>query len=131
MQTSSKNYRKHLSGIVLSFTLSGCALSNVDLTGDWVIQSSVGGEIPITVYCSLIQTGQALSGTCTPEMENAESSELTGSVDGNSASWGYDVVFNGNPGTVRFDADTFSNSAMSGILNLSGTEAEFTALRPE
>ena len=115
--------------VIITWAFAGCALQNiVNLSGDWVISSSVGGQIPITVYCTLVQSGRSLSGTCTPEMENPESSALTGSVSASSAQWGYDVVFNGNPGTVSFEADTISTSAMSGTLDLSGTTADVTAV---
>lgn len=100
-----------------------------DLSGNWQIQSSVGGEIPITVNCTLIQEGADLSGTCTPVMENPQPSELAGTVEGNTASWGYDVVFNGNPGRVDFMADELSGTTMKGTLSLSGTEAPFEAVK--
>lgn len=100
-----------------------------DIGGTWVISSSVGGQIPITVHCTLVQSGSALTGSCTPEMENPEASELMGGVDGTSASWGYDVVFNGNPGRVDFTATSVAGDALAGTLSLSGTEAPFTAVR--
>jgi hypothetical protein len=109
--------------------LASCATLPPNLTGDWEIESSVGGTIPITVNCSLVQTGNALSGTCTPVMENPESAEIIGSVAGSTASWGYDVVFNGNPGTVEFTAESISNSEIAGELMLSGSPAPFTASR--
>lgn len=124
--------RQWIVTVIMAMTLAGCvSFSSVDLTGDWTISSSVGGEIPITVYCTLVQTGRALSGTCTPEMENPESSDLIGAISGSSAEWGYDVFFNNAPGTVHFDADAISQSDMSGTLNLSGTEAPFTAIRSD
>jgi len=105
------------------------AQKGLDLTGDWVIQSSVGGQIPITVNCALIQKESAISGTCTPVMDNPEASEVNGSIEGDFAGWGYDVVFNGNPGRVDFVADTVSSDLLSGTLSLSGTEAPFEAIR--
>ena len=100
-----------------------------DLTGNWEIHSSVGGRIPITVNCALVQEGATLSGTCTPVMENPEPAALTGSVSVDNAQWGYEVVFNGNPGTVAFQADVVTADGMLGTLNLSGTEAPFAAIR--
>lgn len=100
-----------------------------DLSGDWVIASSVGGRIPITVYCSMEQLGSVLSGTCTPEMENPEASAISGTVGPMSAVWGYDVVFNDNPGRIDFTATTLSNEMLEGSLSLSGTVAPFTATR--
>lgn len=101
----------------------------VDISGDWIIDSSVGGRTPIKVYCTLEQEDDRLSGECTPEMENAEAAKLAGKINGDTAEWGYDVVFNGNPGRVDFMADFISSDKISGTLSLSGTEAPFTATR--
>jgi len=99
------------------------------ISGDWIIASSVGGQTPIMVYCTLAQSGAVLSGTCTPEMANAEPSALRGSLGLKRASWGYDVVFNGNPGRVDFTAATLMENELAGTLSLSGTVAPFTATR--
>lgn len=105
------------------------AQNTPDLSGDWEIKSSVGGQTPITVNCTLIQNGNMLGGSCTPVMANPEPSELTGKLADGGASWGYGVVFNGNPGRVDFVADKVSASEISGTLSLSGTEAPFVALK--
>jgi uncharacterized protein (TIGR02246 family) len=102
-----------------------------DIAGDWVIASSVGGGTPITVYCTLEQQGAVLSGSCTPEMENAEASALNGSVGLKLATWGYGVVFNGVAGRVDFRATTVQTDWMEGTLSLSGTVAPFTAQRKQ
>lgn len=99
------------------------------ISGDWIISSSVGGQTPITVYCSLQQNGSVLSGSCTPEMANPEPSELRGILGLARATWGYDVVFNGNPGRVDFTATTVSADELAGTLSLSGAVAPFTAAR--
>ena len=111
--------------------LLGCSSNSglPDISGDWVIASSVGGGTPITVYCSVEQNGARLTGSCTPEMANPEPSALTGTLMQSTAQWGYDVVFNGNPGRVDFMADSVSSDAISGTLSLSGTQAPFTAQR--
>lgn len=102
-----------------------------DISGDWVIASSVGGRTPITVYCTLEQQGSVLSGSCTPEMENAEASALRGSVGLKLATWGYGVVFNGAAGSVDFRATTLQADLLEGTLSLSGTVAPFTAQRQQ
>jgi ketosteroid isomerase-like protein len=101
-----------------------------DISGDWIIASSVGADGPkITVYCTLVQDGAALSGSCTPEMVNAQPSDLGGTLNYVSAAWGYDVVFNGNPGRIDFRATSLAAERLEGILSLSGTEAPFTATK--
>lgn len=101
-----------------------------DISGDWVIASSVGGGTAITVYCTLEQNGAVLGGNCTPEMANAEASTLSGSIGLRLAVWGYDVVFNGNPGRVDFRATRLEADVLEGTLSLSGTMAPFVASRP-
>ena len=122
---------KKSSLLLMTILAPGVVAQQPDLSGEWVINSSVGGATPITVYCSLQQTGSELSGTCTPEMENAEASDLEGEVTAGSAAWGYDVFFNGNPGRVDFMASEVSATELSGTLSLSGIEAVFTASREE
>lgn len=105
-------------------------LSLPDISGDWVIASSVGGGTAITVYCTLEQDGAVLGGSCTPEMENAEASTLSGSIGLRLAVWGYDVFFNGSPGRVDFRATRLETDVLAGTLSLSGTVAPFIASRP-
>ncbi|HHX82569.1 MAG TPA: nuclear transport factor 2 family protein [Pseudomonadaceae bacterium] len=100
-----------------------------DIAGDWIIASSVGGATPVTVYCTLEQDAAVLGGSCTPEMANAEASTLRGSIGLKLAVWGYDVVFNGNPGRVDFRATTLEADKLEGSLSLSGMVAPFTAQR--
>jgi len=114
--------------IFLAMALMAGTAHAADLNGDWKIEARLG-ETPIVVNCTLIHLGARLTGTCTPVMENAESSELTGSVGESMASWEYDVVFNGNPGHVAFAAEVESDSKMAGTLDLSGTLVEFVAVK--
>ena len=113
---------------LLSFCQQAAA-QTPDISGPWVIHSSVGGATPITVRCELVQAETKLTGSCTPEMENPQPSELTGEITVSSAHLGYDVVFNGNAGRVDFTATSLSPTALAGTLSLSGTEAPFTAER--
>lgn len=117
-----------LLSLALLFSVAVVA-ADADISGDWIIDSSVGGATPIKVRCTLIQAADKLSGTCTPEMENAEASKLTGTVNGSKAEWSYDVVFRDQPGHIAFTADSVSSDKISGKLSLSGTEAPFTASR--
>jgi hypothetical protein len=105
--------------------VTGAAFA-ADISGDWKIEANLG-ETPITVNCTLIQTDDELTGSCVPVMDNPEPAELAGTVEGSRAHWDYDVVFNGNPGHVAYDAEIESDTEMSGTLTLSGTPLEFTA----
>ena len=111
-------------------TEDAASIPVVDISGNWRISSRVGADGPqITVHCTLEQDGADLSGSCTPEMENAQPSALSGSVIPDRAEWGYDVVFNGNPGRVDFVATSLEADALAGTLTLSGMDAPFTAVK--
>jgi hypothetical protein len=99
-----------------------------DFSGDWTINFSVNNN-PATVNCTIAQSGNTLSGHCLPKMPNAQPSDLKGMVDGSTAKWSYDVVFNGNPGHVGYEAKMTSPTAMSGTLSLAGTPTEFTGTK--
>ena len=116
-------------GHIMEVVKSNILTENEILTGDWEIHASVGGRVPITVNCAMTQTGNTLGGSCIPVMENPEASEMSGTVSGTTATWGYNVVFNGEPGTVAFEASTITADGMLGTINLSGTEAPFSAIR--
>ncbi|HEY5412406.1 MAG TPA: hypothetical protein VIJ94_16935 [Caulobacteraceae bacterium] len=103
----------------------GLALAQ-DLSGAWTISSSVG-TTPITVNCTLVQKGEALSGACAPAAGTPTA--FTGVVTGTHASWGYDVTFRGQPAHVGFEADISSDTAMTGVLKLAGKPSPFTAVR--
>lgn len=100
-----------------------------DLSGLWVISSSVG-TTPIAVDCSVLQIGDQLEGWCEPETKDATPAQFTnGQVSGTSASWGYDVTFQGKPSHVGFTAVIASNVALSGTLTLGTRPSPFTAAR--
>ena len=99
-----------------------------DFSGDWTINFSVNNN-PATVNCTIAQSGNTLSGHCLPKMPNAQPSDLKGMVDGSTARWSYDVVFNGNPGHVGYEAKMTSPTAMSGTLSLAGTPTKFTGTK--
>ena len=107
--------------------LPGGALA-ADISGAWKVDSSVG-TTPISINCTLVQTGHALTGACAPATGDAGPTALTGTVDGSKAAWGYDVVFRSKPAHVGYVADIASDAAMTGTLELSGKPSPFTAAR--
>ena len=112
--------------VALASSVAATAAIAADFSGDWKISFAVGGN-PATVNCSIKQMSMALSGHCLPVMQNAMPSDLMGTVDGSMAKWSYDVVFNGKPGHVGYEAKMTSDSTMSGTLSLAGTPTPFTA----
>ena len=113
--------------VAVGLALPGVAFA-ADISGAWKIDSSVG-TTPISINCTLVQTGHALSGACAPAVGAAGPTALTGTVDGSKAAWGYDVVFRGKPAHVGYTADIASDAAMTGVLELAGKPSPFTAAR--
>ena len=100
-----------------------------DFSGTWKIENVFRGSSSV-ITCILVQTGNALSGSCKPEVDGISASDLTGTVDGASAKWGYDVVFNGNPARVDYMALLGADGAMKGDLLRSGSPSPFTGTKP-
>ena len=105
--------------------LAAAALA-ADFGGRWKVEATIGGN-PAVIHCTLTQKADALSGSCKPEQFDA--SEVKGSVGGASAKWGYDVVFNGNPSHVEYEATLGADGKLSGTLHLGPMPVPFTATR--
>jgi hypothetical protein len=97
-----------------------------DFSGNWNISSKVG-ENPVSIACTIVQKGDVLTGTCKPAQ--FDPSAVTGTVSGAQATWGYDVVFNGNQNHVEYDARLEANGTLSGTLHLGPTPTPFTAVK--
>jgi hypothetical protein len=115
--------------VVAAVLIAPAIASAADLSGAWKVSSSVGAT-PITVDCALLQKDKALGGACAPGTGPAGPAAFSdGVVDGNHASWGYDVTFNGAPAHVGFKAEITSDTTMTGTLELSGRPSPFTATK--
>jgi hypothetical protein len=107
--------------------LAAAALA-ADFGGRWQIEATIGGN-PAKIECTLVQRGDTLSGTCKPEQ--FDPSDVTGSIAGTNAKWSYDVVFNGNPSHVEYEAVLGGDGKLTGTLHLGATPVPFTATREE
>ena len=97
-----------------------------DFSGTWNISSKVGDN-PVSIQCTLVQRDNALTGTCKPAQ--FDPSETTGTVNGTKATWGYDVVFNGNKNHVEYEATLAADGTLAGTLHLGPTPTPFTAVK--
>jgi hypothetical protein len=111
---------------VLGALLLARGASAADFSGTWNISSKVGDN-PVSIQCILVQRADALTGTCKPAQ--FEPSATTGTVSGSKATWGYDVVFNGNNNHVEYEATLAADGTLTGILHLGPTPTAFTAVR--
>jgi glyoxylase-like metal-dependent hydrolase (beta-lactamase superfamily II) len=80
----------------------------------------------VTILCTITQLDDRLSGNCRPQVDGISATDLTGTANGANARWGYDVVFNDNPGRVDYEA-TIADGAMTGTMFLSGNPSPFRA----
>ena len=109
---------------VLSALVPGAAFA-ADFSGTWRIDNLFNGASAI-IMCTLAQSGNALSGSCKPDIPGMAGSELTGIVDGSSAKWGYDLVFNGNDARVDFVAELAADGTLKGSVLRNGSPSPIT-----
>jgi hypothetical protein len=108
-----------------SLLFAGGALA-ANFGGNWKVVATIGGN-PSEIRCTLVQKRHKLTGTCKPAQ--FDPSEVTGTVDGASAKWSYDVVFNGNQNHVEYEAMLGADGKLAGTLHLGPMPVAFTAVR--
>jgi hypothetical protein len=99
-----------------------------DLTGTWKIKTKGGDGADIVVNCKLAQAGSALTGACGLDGAPDAPAPLTGSVDGATVKWAYDVDFQGMKLHIAFTANA-TDAAMTGNMDLAGMATPFTAAK--
>ena len=112
--------------LALGSLLAATAAFTADFSGTWNNSSKVGDN-PVSIQCTLVQRDNALTGTCKPAQ--FDPSTTTGTVSGNHATWGYDVVFNGNNNHVEYEATLAADGSLAGTLHLGPTPTPFTAVK--
>jgi hypothetical protein len=99
-----------------------------EFSGTWRIDNLFNGASSI-ITCTLVQDGNTLAGSCKPEIPGIAPSELSGTVDGSSAKWGYDVVFNGNAARIDFIAELGPDGTLTGDVLRNGSPSPITAFK--
>ena len=117
-----------LKPLVALAALAPSAAFAADFSGTWRITNVFNGA-PAIITCAIVQTGDTLSGTCKPEIAGIEPSQLAGAVNGNSAKWGYDVVFNGSAARVDYVADLAADGTLKGSVLRNGSPSPITAVK--
>jgi len=96
-----------------------------DFSGTWRIDNLFNGSHAF-ITCTLVQKDDALTGSCKPEIPGIAPTDLTGTVDGSSAKWGYDVVFNGNKARVDYVAELAADGTLTGNVLRNGSPSPIT-----
>ena len=113
-----------LIAVVVAF--APCAAWAADFSGTWRVDNLFNGQSAI-ITCTLVQAGNALTGSCKPEIPGIAPTDLTGTVDGSTAKWGYDVVFNGNKARVDYVAELAADGTLKGNVLRNGSPSPITA----
>ena len=99
-----------------------------DLSGAWKLDVKVN-DMSIPVTCTFTDTGGALSGTCARTDDGSKTAALTGTLDGSTAKWAYDVTFQDMPLHIAYTGAMTSDTAMTGTLDVAGGMGTFTATK--
>lgn len=114
---------------IVAAALVPALASAADFSGTWTLENTFNGSVS-AIHCTLVQSGDALSGSCKPDLPGMEASKLTGTVKGSTAQWGYDLVFNGSPARVDYDVVLSADGTLTGKLLRNGSESPIKGRRP-
>jgi hypothetical protein len=117
-----------LATLTAAVVLVPCAAWAADFSGTWRLDNLFNGASAI-ITCTLVQAGNALTGTCKPEIPGIAPSDLKGTVDGSSAKWGYDVVFNGSRARVDYVAELGIDGTLKGNVLRNGSPSPITGVK--
>ena len=105
--------------------LAPAVASAADLNGAWKLKVDVA-DMTIDVNCNLTQSAAALSGTCKRAEGDEMPATLTGTVDGEALSWGYDIDMQGQSMHVTYKAQVQPDGTMKGTIEVPGVSGTFT-----
>lgn len=103
-----------LGALALLLTAQAAA---ADVAGNWKIEGDIGG-MPVSITCQLAAQDAKLSGVC----RNDEVGDLpvTGETTADSASWTYNVNFQGQQFTVSYNGKLTSPTQLKGDIAVGG-----------
>jgi hypothetical protein len=108
--------------------LAPALASAADFAGTWKLDNTFHGKVAV-IHCTLVQKGDALSGSCAPDVPGMAASKLTGMLKGSKAKWGYDLQFNGKPARVDYEVTLASDGSLSGNVLRNGSPSPITGVR--
>jgi hypothetical protein len=98
-----------------------------DLTGAWKIDLDIGG-MQFHADCKMTQTAAALTGSCAGA-DGAPPSAMTGTVEGSTAKFAYDITYQGNPMHVAYTGEVKSDKAIEGAVDVQIAQGTFKAAK--
>ena len=115
--------RRLLMSLALAAIATGAHAAN--LAGSWDVDGAVYGN-PVKYTCAFEQDGETLTGKA--HMDDKDYA-VTGSTKDQTATWQFDVEYNGSPLTIVFSGALSSETAIKGKIAVAGVEGEFTAAK--
>ncbi len=96
------------------------------LTGDWSVHNNIAGN-ESDQPCKLVQTDNKISGTC--KTADGGEAQVSGSIDGNKATWKFDMDYNGTALTLTYTATLDDSGRVAGGVEVQpfGVSGDFTA----
>ena len=116
-----------LAASTLLFASAAFAAGAPGLSGHWSVHNSIAGN-ESDQTCTFVQTDDKLTGSCKSENTDKDA-QVTGSVDGNKATWKYDMDYNGSPLTLTYTATLDDSGKITGNVEVDpfGVTGDFTA----
>jgi hypothetical protein len=95
------------------------------LTGEWSIHNNIAGN-ESDQQCKFVQADNKITGTCKTTDSEVP---VTGSLDGNKATWKYDMDYNGTALTLTYTATLDDSGKVAGSVDVQpfGVSGDFTA----
>jgi hypothetical protein len=97
-----------------------------DFSGVWKVDGAIEDH-PITPICTLKQSGDKVTGSCTLDADHA--ADVTGEVKEKQLTWRYKVEYQGTIYTLTYVGSLDSESSIKGSVSAdpSDTDGDFTA----
>ncbi len=114
--------------LVAAAVFAPALASAADFSGTWKLENTFNGKVAV-ILCTLVQSGDALSGSCKPDVSGMAASKLDGTVNGSTAKWGYDLEFNGKAARVDYEATLAADSSLSGNVLRNGSPSPIKGVR--
>jgi hypothetical protein len=118
---------KHAHWLAAAALLPAIAAA-ADFSGTWKLDNDFNGSVSV-IHCTIVQSGEALSGSCKPDVPGMEASKLAGTVMGSTAKWGYDLQFNGRPARVDYEVTLVADGSLTGKLLRNGSASPIKGVR--
>jgi hypothetical protein len=117
--------KKLLAASIFILAASTFAAGTPDISGQWKIHQSIAGN-ENDQECTFAVADNKISGSCKSEDKTMS---LTGSIDGNKATWQYQTDYNGSPLTLIYTATLDSPDKINGSVDVIpfGVSGDFTA----